>query len=169
MIRRERELRCECWTGRKVVDLDEEQCYHPVKGVLPPGEVIRVYQWPLENTRTPSKSCFYQAACEVNGVSYSARSRNGASNELARVLVAAGIADQPMAVVQKGLKGELTYRSFHRAAKWTYQETETMPLRRMPWVDPAVKRARLAVAFGPKQGVKAETGIPVAIPPLAAE
>jgi hypothetical protein len=131
--------------------------------------MIRVHQWPLEDTRTPSKSCFYQAVCEIDGVSYSARSRYGASNELARVLVAAGIPDRPMVVVQKGLKGDLTYPSFHEAAKWTYQETETIPLRRVPWVDPAVKRARLAVAFGPKQGGSDEAGTPIAIPALAAE
>ena len=103
---------------------------------------------------------YLSAVCEIDGIPYSARSRSGASNELARVLVAAGIPDQPMAAVQKGLKGELTYRSFHEAAKCTYQETETMPLRRVPWVDPAVKHARLAVAFGPKQGVNDEAGTP---------
>lgn len=105
---------------------------------------IQVDLWPLEETRTPTKSCVYQAACEIAGIAYSARSRNGASNELARVLVAAGIADQAMEVRQRGTEGQLTWSSFHAAARWTYEESAGVPLRRIPYarVEASRERAR---------------------------
>jgi hypothetical protein len=94
-------------------------------------------QRPLEDTRTPGRSCVYQAECEVDGRSYSARSRHGAPNELARVLVAAGVSDQPVEVRQVGIKGCITYRSLHELACWTYEESATVPLRRVRWKPPA--------------------------------
>lgn len=107
---------------------------------------------PIEDTRTPNKGCAYEAACEISGVAYRARSRYGASYELARVLVAAGIADAPMAVRQPGLKGEMIYRSFHAAAAWMIAETAGLGPHRVRWEDPAVKAARMRSAFGQKQG-----------------
>jgi hypothetical protein len=124
--------------------------------------MIRVHLWPLEETRTAAKGCAYMAACEIDGVPYSARSRHGAPNELARVLAAAGIPDQPMAVTHRGLKGEMTCRSFHEAARWTYRESVTEPLRRVRWVDPAVKHAQITGTIAAKQGVNAPGGTPVA-------
>jgi hypothetical protein len=53
-------------------------------------------QRPLENTRTPERSSIFEAECEIDGRRYSARSRHGAPNELARVLVSAGLPDQPV-------------------------------------------------------------------------
>ena len=116
--------------------------------------MILVQQWPEEETRTPEKTCFYVAACEIDGVPYSARSRHGAPNELARVLVAAGIPDAPMAITHRWLRGEMTYGSSHETALWTYEETATRPLHRVRWVDPAVRAARITAAFGLKQRVK---------------
>jgi hypothetical protein len=124
--------------------------------------MIRVHLWPLEETRTAAKGCAYMAACEIDGIPYSARSRHGAPNELARVLLAAGIPDQPMAVTHRGLKGEMTCRSFHEAARWTYEETATKPLHRVRWRDPAIETAQITARTGRKQGVNAPGGTPVA-------
>jgi hypothetical protein len=78
--------------------------------------------------------------------------RCGVSNELARVLVAIGIPDAPMQVHSAGLCGYAAYRSFHEAAKRTYEESATGPMHRVRWVDPAVRAARITAAFGRKQG-----------------
>src|SRR5881394_2491131 len=85
---------------------------------VPSVTPIRVHEWPLEETRSPAKGCASVAACESAGVPYSAKSRHGASNELARALVAAGISDAPMIVTHRGLRGEAMIRSFHEAARW---------------------------------------------------
>ena len=90
-------------------------------------------QRPLEDTRKPERSCVYEAECEVDGRRYSARSRHGAPCELARVLVSAGVPDQPVEVRQIGIKGCTTRRSLHELARWTYVETATVPLRRARW------------------------------------
>lgn len=95
--------------------------------------MIKIRHSPLEGTRTPEKSCFYEAECEVDGQHYSARSRHGAPNELARVLVSAGVADQPVEVRQVGIKGYISYRALHELARWTYQETVAVPLRQVRW------------------------------------
>jgi hypothetical protein len=73
----------------------------------PPGRrpLITMRQRPLENTRTPERSSFFEAECEVDGRRYAARSRRGAPNELAGVLVSAGVADQPVEVRHAGIKG----------------------------------------------------------------
>jgi hypothetical protein len=95
--------------------------------------LITMLQSPLENTRTLERASLYEAECEVDGRRYSARSRHGAPNELARVLVAAGAADQPVEVRQVGIKGCISYRSLHELALWTYEESATVPLRRVRW------------------------------------
>lgn len=98
--------------------------------------MIEVSMWPLEDTRTPNNSCYYVAECVVDGVKYSGKSRRGASNDLCRKLVAAGVPDGPMRVLERGHKGPFTYQSFHEAAKWTYEESENVPLRRVRWRPP---------------------------------
>ena len=98
--------------------------------------MIKMRQWPLEGTRTSGKSCIFEAECEVDGQRYSARSRHGAPNELARVLVSAGVADQPVEVRQVGVKGYISYCALHELARWTYQESTTVPLRRVRWKPP---------------------------------
>jgi hypothetical protein len=94
-------------------------------------DAIAVFCRPLEETRTPSNSCYWLAECELAGQHFEARSRVGAPNELARVLVAAGVPDAPMVVSYEGLRGTTTCRSFHEAAKWTYSESPATPLRRV--------------------------------------
>jgi hypothetical protein len=91
---------------------------------------ISVTCWPDEATRTPNSACTWVAEAMVDGRTYTARSRHGAPNELARKLVAAGIIDRPMVIHYRGLAGTMTWRSFHAAATWTYSEGD-QPLRRV--------------------------------------
>lgn len=102
--------------------------------------MIRITQHPPEHTRTPSNGCKWLARCTVDGVDYEASSRRGASIELARVLVAAGIPDQPVEVwdqdgAPRGRQTNapsLRWPSLHKMAGWTYKESD-QPLRRARW------------------------------------
>ena len=94
---------------------------------------ILVKAYPLETTRTADGTCFWIAETTVVGRSFSARSKHGAPNELARQLVADGIPDAPMEIAHAELRGTMSYRSFHAAAKWTYTETAGTPLHRIPY------------------------------------
>jgi hypothetical protein len=98
--------------------------------------LIVMLQRPVEETPTPERSCVYEAECEVDGRRYSARSRHGAANELARVLVSAGVPDQPVEIRQAGIKGCMTWHSLHELARWTYHESATVTLRRVRWKPP---------------------------------
>jgi hypothetical protein len=91
---------------------------------------ITVTCWPNEATRTPNSACIWVAEVMVDGRIYTARSRHGAPNELARQLVAAGVIDRPMVVHYRRLAGTMTWRSFHAAATCTYSEGD-QPLRRV--------------------------------------
>jgi hypothetical protein len=91
---------------------------------------ITVTCWPDQATRTPSSACAWVAEVMVDGRTYTARSRHGAPNELARHLVAAGIADRPMVIHYRGVAGTMIYRSVHAAAMWTHSEGDR-PLRRV--------------------------------------
>ena len=93
---------------------------------------ITVTTWPDEATRTPNSTCVWIAEAAVDGRTYTARSRHGASNELARRLVAAGISDRPMAIHHRGLAGVMTWPSFHTAARSTFAEGDR-PLRRVQY------------------------------------
>ena len=75
-------------------------------------------------------ACVWIAEATVDGVAYTARSRHGAPNALARRLVAAGLADRPMVIRYQGLAGTMLRRSFHAAANWTYSEGD-QSLRRV--------------------------------------
>ena len=126
-----------------------------------PMSVI-VHQRTLEVTGTASKSCKWVAEAIVNGRTYTATSRMAPANEIARQLVADGVPDAPMYVYTLGLKGCLVWRSFHKAAGFTIEETATKPVHMVRWRNPAVERAQIAARTAPKQGVKAPAGTPVA-------
>ena len=103
---------------------------------------------------------YLSAVCEIDGIPYSARSRSGASNELARVLVAAGIPDQPIEARDRrsGLKA-LTYRSFHAAAKWTYREGAATLLQRVRYQEfPGLPESEAHAA--PREGEPMPAGCP---------
>ena len=59
-----------------------------------------------------------------------AGSRSGAPYALARVLVvAAGVADEPMRVYTEGLAGYMCFASLHHAATRTIKESEGTPVK----------------------------------------
>jgi hypothetical protein len=95
--------------------------------------VIIVHCRPLPETRTQNSACAWLAECEIDGRQFEAKSRHGAPNALARELVAAGIPDQPISIHYEGLAGAVRYRSFHAAAAWTFAESQSTPLRRVPY------------------------------------
>jgi hypothetical protein len=86
---------------------------------------VVVHQRPLEETRTPSKSCKWVGEAIVNGRTYTAISRMAPANDIARQLVA----DGPHADLRAGLKGCLRWPSFRLPALVTYEETATKQVR----------------------------------------
>ena len=123
---------------------------------------IEVRQSPDEPTRTPGKSCVYAAECTIAGQTYIARSRYGAPNELARVLVAAGVPDAPMQVECAGLCGCITYRSFHKLAGYSLEENAQVSLRRRRYR--AAEDAQQGVGASDLCGVIAPAATTVAAP-----
>jgi hypothetical protein len=91
--------------------------------------VLEVHQRPVAAARPPGNICLYEAASEIGGRVYTARSRRGALFALARALVAAGITDQPVIVTHEGLRGGMTYRSLRRMAGLTIKESGAVPVR----------------------------------------
>src|SRR5580700_6963878 len=88
--------------GRDPRDMSQAELlamgHEPMSPTRAVTTAIIVHQRPDEPTRTPNKSCRWIAEAVVDRRVFTARSRYGAPNELARVLVAAGIADAPMQV-----------------------------------------------------------------------
>lgn len=125
--------------------------------------MLIVRQWPAEATRKPDRPCYWVAETVINGRTYAVRSRYGAVNKLARLLVAVGIPDAPLAVTQPSLKGEIIYRSFYEAAKWTYAESATRGPRRVRWVNRIIKHQKQAADTGAKHGQKTRPGTPVPV------
>jgi hypothetical protein len=87
------------------------------------------------DTDTTNSACVWIAEATVEGRTYTVRSRHGGANELGRQLVAAGLADRPMVIRYHELAENMTYRSFHAAAMWTFGEGERK-LRRVRYRDP---------------------------------
>ena len=123
---------------------------------------IKVTCWPDEGTRTPNSACVWIAEATVDGRVYTARSRHGAPNELARQLAAAGLADRPMVIRYRGFAGSLSYRSFHDAATWTYKEGDR-PLRRVRYKE-RPEGAFLGIRTGQKR-VSSALDDDVEVPP----
>jgi hypothetical protein len=105
--------------------------------------MIKIRQRPIPRSRTQTGS-LWEATAEIDGKSYFAVSRRGVPQAIARMLVAAGIADQPVevrsevCVLDAGkemrteeLRGSITYRSLHAMAKWTFTEGAATPLHRV--------------------------------------
>jgi len=100
----------------------------------------------LEATRSANKSCKWLAEAIVNGRTYTATSRMAPANDIARQIVADGVPDAPMRVYTAGLKGALVWRSFHKAAGYTIEETTTKPVHMARCESPEVRYRR-----GPKR------------------
>jgi hypothetical protein len=121
---------------------------------------ITVHQRPLVETRTPGKSCKWLGDAIVNGRTDTANSRMAPTNDIARQLVADGVPDAPMHIYTAGMKGCLTWPSFHRAALFAYEETATKPAHVVRWRDPAAETAQITARKAPKQGVNAPATTP---------
>ena len=80
--------------------------------------MVLVQSAQLGNAGAGFDGCKGSAAerCRFEGRTYTARSRHGAANALARQLVAAGLADRSMVIRYHGLAGTMIYHSFHTAA-----------------------------------------------------
>ncbi len=117
--------------------------------------MIEVETWADEATRTPNNVCYWVAETVLDdGRRFTARSRHGAPNELARTLVEAGVADDEMQTyvdLGGGRMKALHYRSFHGTARWTYSEGDA-PLHRARYVSPESIAAAFA-GSGQKGGV----------------
>jgi hypothetical protein len=64
---------------------------------------------------------------------------------LARVLIAAGIVDQPVTVTHRGVRGEIRYRSLYRLAGRTFTESAGTPVCETRYTDPSER-------FAPSRG-----------------
>src|ERR1700730_14630712 len=78
---------------------------------------IAVTTWPDEATRTSNSACVGIAEATFEGRTYTARSRHGPANQLARQLIAAGLPDRPRVIRYRGLAGTMTYRSRRATAR----------------------------------------------------
>ena len=94
--------------------------------------MIRASSTMVPDSRTPEKGSKWRAEATVNGQTFVGVSRNGATCELARILVAAGLPDDEMELYTAG-KLALTIRSFHRHAQRTYREGPNEPLHSVRW------------------------------------
>jgi hypothetical protein len=132
--------------GAAARELDDylvvEHCMHrseAVRRILSPDQVrrkgglmIEIHQQIAPESCTGTGSA-WRAVAMVEGRSYEATSRHGVPMALARVLVAAGVPDQPVVVTTDDLRGEVRYRSLHRMALRTMTETSGQSLRSIPW------------------------------------
>lgn len=127
---------------------------------------IEIMQHPDEASRTPSMGCAWVATCEIAGRRFTARSRHGAPNALARQLVEAGIADHPVEVREIGRPGAMRYRSLHKMAGYTYTEGNH-PLKRKRYIAPADRIAILRTREGQNRGISTDR-LPDALPAVEA-
>jgi hypothetical protein len=97
-----------------------------IRGALPmlPGHIrvipIALTSWPDEATRTSNSACVWIAEATVEGRTYTARSRHGPANQLARQACRRRVPRSADGHPHRGLEGTMTYRSFHAAATWTF-------------------------------------------------
>ncbi len=83
-----------------------------------------------EATRTAERSCRYTATATIGGKTYTAMSRQGSANELARLLIDSGFADDSVEVRYHGTAGSMS-GSLYKLAKYTFSEGRETPLHRI--------------------------------------
>ena len=118
--------------------------------------MIHIRQRIVQSSRTHTGS-LWKASTEIDGKSYSATSRHGAPQALARMLAAAGIADQSVevrsevCVFDNGVeirseepRGCISYRSLYAMAKTTLEEGDR-PLHRARFKE----RPQIALPLSP--------------------
>lgn len=92
--------------------------------------MIEIRQEPVADSLT-GRGVAWKASATVDGETFNTASRSGATTALARVLVNADIADQPVEVYDQGRK-TLRWPSLHAMAQWTYSEGDSV-LHRIRW------------------------------------
>ena|SRR5215467_3884370 len=113
---------------------------------------IIVHQRLLAAKCSANKSCKWVAEAIANGRTYTATSRMAPANDIARQLVADGVPDAPMHVYTAGLKCCMFWRSFHKAAGLTCEESVAKPVHGVRWRNPADRVAQFTAASRDKQG-----------------
>jgi hypothetical protein len=98
--------------------------------------MIKMQQTMVSDTRTSNKGSRWRAATVIDGVPYEAESRNGARFAVARVLVAAGVGDQPVQRIGADGVVRMRWRSLFRMAGRTIQESATFPVREVCYTEP---------------------------------
>ncbi len=103
--------------------------------------MIKITTETIPDTYSEKGSINIRAFCTVRGQEYEAFSRSCSVQALCRVLVAAGVRDQPAEVTSSALPGFVSVRhaSIHAEAGFTYGESATMCIRRGKFVDPATR------------------------------
>lgn len=87
---------------------------------------LRIVTWRDPEGKLGSRGATWIAETSVDEQTFSTKSKNGAPNPLARILIKVGIPDQPAGFVS------LRYRSLANMAKWTYTESNRV-LQRVRW------------------------------------
>lgn len=123
---------------------------------------LEMRQHIVPRSRTAENSSKWEVRAEVDGVVYRATSRRGAPQELARVLVAAGVGDCPVRVFSEQSPGTSIYRSLYAMAKFTFTEGKTRSLRQVRWTSPE----EIAAAFAGKPQNRG--GTPSEVPEVGA-
>lgn len=85
--------------------------------------------WEIDGSYTAERGVMYHVECEVDGVKYEVDNRGGPTSALARVLKDAGLPDDELVTQNREGKRLLYWKSFHRAAGYTYVESAKTALR----------------------------------------
>jgi hypothetical protein len=125
------------------------------------GSVIVIHQRIDPDSRTANRGSAWVAETIVDGVTYLARSRNGAPHEIARQLIAAGIEDQSARVYTAGIKGFMSYKSIAKMATRTIVESAARSVHSEKWSE--------FVPIGGKNGGKPYSGVGGPIDPQEIE
>ena len=97
--------------------------------------MIKMQQTMVSDTRTSNKGSRWRAATVIDGVPYEAESRSGAPFALARVLIAAGVGDQPVQTIGADGVVRMRWPSLFRIAGRTIQESATFPVREVRYTE----------------------------------
>jgi hypothetical protein len=97
--------------------------------------MIAMQQAMVSGSRTSNKGSRWRAVTMIDGVPYEAESRSGAPFALARVLVAAGVGDQPVQTIGADGVVRMPWRSLHWMAGRTIQESATFPVREVGYTE----------------------------------
>ena len=87
----------------------------------------------VPGTRAAERGSLWSASCDWSGQTFEARCRSGAAYKLCRLLVAAGIPDQPLQVFNAKGQIDLTFTSIHMAAGRRIVEGNRTPIANVPY------------------------------------